>query len=26
VAEGYERMSALWQQRTERQTPEGARK
>src|SRR5215217_1398845 len=26
VAEGYERMSTLWQQRTERQTPEGARK
>jgi 5-dehydro-2-deoxygluconokinase len=25
VAEGYERMSALWQKRTERQTPEGAR-
>jgi len=25
VAEGYERMSALWQQRTERQAPEGAR-
>src|SRR5829696_9581134 len=26
VAEGYERMSALWQQGKERQTPEGARK
>jgi 5-dehydro-2-deoxygluconokinase len=26
VTEGYERMSALWQQRTERRTPEGARK
>jgi 5-dehydro-2-deoxygluconokinase len=25
VAEGYERMSALWRQRTEWQTPEGAR-
>jgi 5-dehydro-2-deoxygluconokinase len=25
VAEGYERMSTLWRQRTERQTPEGAR-
>jgi 5-dehydro-2-deoxygluconokinase len=25
VAEGYERMSALWRQRLERQTPEGAR-
>jgi 5-dehydro-2-deoxygluconokinase len=26
VTEGYERISALWQQRTERRTPEGARK
>ena len=26
VAEGYERMSALWQKRTEQQTPEGARR
>jgi 5-dehydro-2-deoxygluconokinase len=25
VAEGYERMSALWRQRTKQQTPEGAR-
>ena len=25
VAEGYERMSTLWQQRTKQQTPEGAR-
>jgi 5-dehydro-2-deoxygluconokinase len=25
VAEGYEHMSSLWQQRTEQQTPEGAR-
>jgi 5-dehydro-2-deoxygluconokinase len=26
VAEGYERMSALWQMRTEQQAPEGARR